>query len=253
MRSASESFLRFPLSVVFGTRGVVRVLREFVLSPSALRPDSVSKRTRLSVPTIHKVIEDLEQLGLLVASGSGRNTTYKFDGTTSVAKIISDLFVSESRRLEEIRRRIAQAAEELRYSPLAVWIVGSFARGEDEPRSDLDLVLVFDTSREAIVEQMRRDFMRNVEPVALESRLRIDVAAASCDELVRLSRENSPFWLSLEQPLVVIGKSPSELIDDLEHCHYSWISPEEEARNRVEEAVAAEEDRMENARRGDVC
>ncbi len=104
---------------------------------------------------------------------------------------------------------IRKAAANLEPVPKALWLVGSVARDEDAPGSDVDLVLVADARR------VRGHADRLREAIAAASEtwgLEISVLSLSVRELRDMVREQPAFWRSLERDAVTLLGSPPEAL-----------------------------------------
>ena len=88
-----------------------------------------------------------------------------------------------------------------RYDPEKVILFGSRARGEDDPYSDIDLVIIKET------EQRFLDRIASVYEVLQPVRA-IDVLVYTPDELERMREEGNPFIEKVLQEGMVIYERP---------------------------------------------
>ncbi len=90
-----------------------------------------------------------------------------------------------------------------RYDPEKVIPFGSRARGEDDPCSDIDLVIIKET------EQRFLDRIASVYEVLQPARA-IDVLVYTPDELERMRQEGNPFIEKVLQEGMVVYERPSK-------------------------------------------
>ncbi len=207
-----ESFLRFPTSSLLGTPGTVRVLRELTAVEEPLTVAELARRTSLSDQTIRNAVADLAESEVVKALGEGRSRLYQADVSHPLYLPIASLFHAEAERFETIRSALADAAENLTPQPLAVWMYGGVARGEDEPHSDVEVALVAaDDAVEVAVER----FEAMMDPAGQIQRAWFAVVGLTPSDVRRLSRGDA-WWKSATSPAIpVFGPTPDELADAL--------------------------------------
>ena len=142
MRPVPQSFLRSPLSTLLGTEASVRVLRELTLHGEELTTTFLARRTGITDQSVRNVLGVLSQAGLLRVYGQGRAASYRIDTSHPVSRMLVELFRAEHRRIAAVLEKIRVVAERQSPRPVAVWLYGSVARGEDRVDSDMDLLLV---------------------------------------------------------------------------------------------------------------
>lgn len=126
--------------------------------------------------------------------------------------MLIDLFVEEHRSANAVRGSIRDVAEHV--DPLAVWVYGSVARGQDRIGSDLDLLLVVEEDADA--ERVADEFREHVSEVGKAHRIPISVVAVSGADVLRMARTEDPFWrevVSDAEPLH--GPGPEGLVSRL--------------------------------------
>lgn len=211
MRPKPQSYFRFPLSAILGSDASVRVLRELALHGDALSTTILARRTGITDQSVRNVLGALLPTGVLRTYGQGRAMSYRLDRKHPIGEMLGLLFESEALRGANLRERIREAAGALPELPLAVWLYGSVARGEDRIGSDLDLLLVVqdDADVDRIADAFR-DALREIEE---DHRLAISVVPVSAEDVLRLGGGGDPFWrevVSDAQPL--LGPMPDALL-----------------------------------------
>lgn len=211
MRATAESFLRRPLSLLLGTKASVRVLRELALHGNALTTTAIARRTGITDQSVRNTLKTILPTGVLDVFGQDRSSSYRLDVHHPIGHALLALFRAERERVEAIREAVASAAQGMTPSPLAVWLFGSVARGEDEPGSDLDLLLVVDGDETADREANRfRDLLADLER---EHQITISVVPMSTSDVERMAGAGEPLWKELMRDAVAWhGGRPETLV-----------------------------------------
>jgi predicted nucleotidyltransferase len=121
------------------------------------------------------------------------------------------LFAAEREQVDRVLGAIREAAADLQPAPLAVWLFGSVARGEDEPTSDVDVALV-----SALPEPTpQADALRDAIAAALPAREhRVSVIAFGPADVRRLAGEDAEIWRELARDAVVLaGDAPAGVLE----------------------------------------
>ncbi|MDB4906095.1 MAG: hypothetical protein JWO05_879 [Gemmatimonadetes bacterium] len=121
------------------------------------------------------------------------------------------LFAAERDQADAVLDAIRTAAADLRPAPLAVWLYGSVARGEDMPTSDVDIAIV--TAREQPSAQA--DALREAIADLLPSREhRVSVIAFAPADVRRLAAGGSEIWSELLRDAAVLaGDDPVGVLE----------------------------------------
>lgn len=192
MRPKPQSFLRHPLSTLLGTEASVRVLRELALHGNELTTPVLAQRTGITGQAVRNILNSLLTTGVLKVYGQGRATSYRLDLEHPVGRSLLNLFHAEEERVEMIRQAVASAARQMSPPPLAVWVFGSVARGEDRPESDLDLLLVLEDDETA--EREAGFFREMLDDLQKEQQITLSIVPLSSSDIERLSGTADPFW-----------------------------------------------------------
>lgn len=210
-KAEGKSYLRRPLNVLFGSPGAVRILREFILRDAPLPTSEIARRTDLSVAGVRKAIAPLIHAGLVEELGSGRVILYQVASRHPFAASIRDLFVLEHSRFQAVLNEIRLVLSPQTKPPIAAWVFGSAARGDDAVGSDLDVaILVADAEG---VEPDVGKLNGALEEIERTQAVNISVIGLSYADIVRLSDSDNPFWRSLMRDGIRLsGPRPEEVL-----------------------------------------
>ncbi|MEX2530499.1 MAG: HTH domain-containing protein [Gemmatimonadota bacterium] len=208
-----ESYLRHPTSTLLATPGSLRVMRELIDSDTPLATRALADRTGLSTQAVRNTLAALQEGGVVEGLGEGRSRLYRADVNHPLYLPLGGLFQAEEERFRTIVDGLAGALGHLTPAPLAAWIYGTVARGEDGPASDVELALV------AADEEVETPVLRLREmlgPIQDVHRIWVSVVGLAPSDVRRLSGKDR-WWKSATEPhLAVFGKGPHELAEELE-------------------------------------
>ena len=145
------------IETILGNRSGMRVLRVLSGVKVALSVRQIAHQTRLTYPAANDALERLADAGIVFISRSGNTRLFQLvRENIYVEQVISPLFQLERGFREmivnELRQKLASMA-------VSVTLFGSFARGEQTPESDVDvLVVTTDIGQKTIVEQFLLDY-----------------------------------------------------------------------------------------------
>jgi predicted nucleotidyltransferase len=206
--SIEQSHLRYPLNRLLGTPVAVRTLRELFGFGDPLSPTTIAERAGVTPHGVRKTLQGLREAGIVEPVGQGRSVSYRIRADHPLRGALEALFASEKTREQAIFSSLRAAAERLEPKPLALWVYGSVARGEDTPGSELEVALVA-AGEEG--EALAYDFHDLVKELATEQRLTISIIGLSAADLLRLSGGDG-WWRGVsEHAIPLIGAPPEEL------------------------------------------
>jgi predicted nucleotidyltransferase len=160
--------------------------------------------TGLSPQGARLVLDALAQQQQLVkVHGTGRAQLYALDESHPFASAIAALFQEEHQRWERLLEAVRELLAKRGAAVRAAWLYGSVARGEDTPRSDLDIALL--VTSQAVADQVREDLM----PLEDEQQVRISLTALTPKELAALP-DNDRWWSDLVRDARVLKGSAPE-------------------------------------------
>jgi len=192
---------------MLGSRSKIAVLRVLRGVSIPLNASQIAARTGLTRPAVASVLRTLADMGIVRSSSAGRANVHLLEhDSILVTQLLDPLFAAEERLpdavLEDLRRVFGELSE-------SVVLFGSFARGDQEPESDIDVVLVArDPSAKEVVE-------RTADEYGLEFRTRFGATLSpivyDSGEAAAL-RESAPgLYESLHRDSITVsGSRPSE-------------------------------------------
>lgn len=153
-----------PLDEALGTRTSVRLLRCLTLSSKReLSGRELASLAGVSPTRAHLSLCRLEGLGLVTRRAVGRSDAWRWVGESALGALLQQTFVREKGLRSSLFQEVRRELEKLGVRRATVF--GSFARGEEDPRSDLDLY----------VETRNEEMARSVREALLDLRLRLSL------------------------------------------------------------------------------
>lgn len=213
MKPAAQSFLRFPLNLVFDSPANVRVLRALARHGGMLSASELANFANLTKPSVFSALRQLVEAGTVEALGSDRQRLYRFDGAGALGTALGALFVAEHQTYRSIIDLIRVSAQES--GAEAAWIYGSVAKGWDGPGSDIDIAVVSATKRASDVAKVTSDKVSGAWLADARRPLHSGVSVIGIDarEIARLERDGDPWWLDLKRDaMVVMGPAPDAYV-----------------------------------------
>jgi predicted nucleotidyltransferase len=170
----------------------------------------VAKRTKVTLPNTRRTLEMLWQLGVVERLGDSRNVVYRLALEHTLVQALIAMFDVEASRRKYLYGRIHTAIDIMRPPPVAVWLFGSAARGDDTNRSDLDLALVTDAAH---VEVQTAALRNALIPLETELGVTPSVMGTTVPRLRALAKERNVLWRSLRLDAIALhGPTPDELL-----------------------------------------
>ena len=183
------------LDLLFGT------YRQRALTQLLLHPDSsyhvreLARLTGIPPGTLHKELARLAENGLLLREKLGNQVRYRANRDCPVFAELSGLF----RKTSGAVSILATALNALVPSPALALIFGSLARGEENARSDIDLLIIGDNDF--------GDVVRALYPAQEQLQREINPVVYSAAEFAGRAGNDDPFIANLmtNPKLFVIG------------------------------------------------
>ena len=214
MRPVSQPSSTFhrPLDTLLGAVANVRVLRVLADHGSALTPTTLATRARVTRQSAWNAIARLSELGIFETVGQGRGTSYRLNPAHPLVPPLQALFRTEAQRVERLFDAVRTAAGGMKPPPVAVWLFGSVARGEDRPGSDIDLAIL---SPEGQSSRQEQELVDALVPFMGELTSRMSVIAMTRSDIRRMRKTRDKLWTELERDGVpLFGRAPSEAVRD---------------------------------------
>lgn len=202
--SRAQSHVRYPLTSILGSAGNVRALRALLSDRSPQSAPQLARLTGLTPQGVRLVLDTLARQQLVKVHGSGRAQLYALNESHPFASALAALFQEEQQRWERLLAKIREMLVKRGAAVRAAWLYGSVARGEDTPRSDLDIALL--VSSQAVADQVREDFM----PLEDGQQLHISLTALTPKELAALP-DDDRWWSDVVRDARVLKGSAPDL------------------------------------------
>jgi len=203
---ALMDFSRPVRAVIPGAQG--RILEVLAETTGDLNLRTIARLSGVSLAHTSRVLPWLVELGIVERREAPPSALFRFVSENIAARTITGLTRSRSAALQEL----GEAAGALSPALLSAIVFGSFARGEANAGSDLDVLFVRssdvaedDDGWHSAVEDWRDSARR-----LTGNRVRV----LEVDELKagRLLRGRRPLWLDIQREgLVIFGLSPAEM------------------------------------------
>ena len=205
MRPQPRSVLTYPFDILFGRLANVRVLRALAGHGGYLTAANLVARTALTKPGVIDALRELDGMGIAESAGSGQAVVYRLSSSHPLSPAIVQLFTAESERRAAICGLILSSVPDLIGRAASVWLYGSFARGMDSAESDLDVALVVESGD---VDSAAAKMRSNLEATQDRLAFRSSVMGLSGADVLRLSDERDPWWISVSRDAVVLRGQP---------------------------------------------
>jgi len=138
--------LNSPLNNILGQYSKVKILRFLVKSQAQLNGREIAKNVGLSHVKAHTALKDLTKHGVVNMRSVGSSLVYWLNEEHFLVKeIIRPAFEKE----EEVFKHVAQIVLKaiIPPRPFSIILFGSFAKGNAEADSDIDIVIVYPHSK----------------------------------------------------------------------------------------------------------
>lgn len=134
------AYLQRPLDWVLAVSSHIAVLRALKDSAHGMSGRAVAREAGFTHQAVREAIAKLEEMRIVQRLGSGKTQLIRLNFEHAmVREVLLPMFRAERKAMGELRTSIQR---EFAGKARAAAIFGSVARGEDEPASDLDLLLV---------------------------------------------------------------------------------------------------------------
>jgi predicted nucleotidyltransferase len=167
----------YTIDEILGSRSRIAVLRVLRGVGVPLNASQIAARTKLTRPAVATVLADFAEMGIVQSSSAGRaNVHTLIRDNVLVTQLIEPLFAAEEEQPEELA---AQLRATFSHAAESVVLFGSYARGDQDADSDVDVALVArDPSAKELLEEtvlthdveFRRQFGATLSPLIYEAR-----------------------------------------------------------------------------------
>lgn len=151
------------------------------------------------------VLESLVSQGMVSALGQARSQLYTLAQQHPLAGAVQALFQSERTRWDDLQQALRQALMSWPEVSSA-WLYGSVARGEDGPRSDVDILLLMKEDGVDAAHRIRDAVQHLGDTLSLH----FSAVLLTPDELAALAKDD-PWWIGVVKDAKVLkGQSPAK-------------------------------------------
>jgi predicted nucleotidyltransferase len=211
MRPAPASATLQPLDLLLGTPALVRVARVLTSHGGALAIPDLARRARLALPSTREAVRRLADVAFVEIIGAGRSSICAIRPEHPMAAAVAALFAAERAQADALLDGLREAAASLHPAPVAFWLYGSVARGEDGPTSDIDLAVVTAGDDATALSEALREALASSVPLHAD---RMSVIGFTVTDAARLARDGAPIWGELAREAVVLaGESPADVLE----------------------------------------
>jgi predicted nucleotidyltransferase len=210
--SARSSTFHRPLDAILGTVANVRVLRVLTEHGGALGATMIATRARVARQSAWNAIARLSELGIIESFGEPVGTLFRLSPEHPLAPALRALFQTETERVERLFDAIRKAARAMKPAPIAVWLYGSVARGDDRADSDIDLAILSPNGHTGAQEMAFTDALY---PFLGELTSRMSIIGMTRTDIRRMKRGRERLWKEIQRDAVpIFGPAPAEALSD---------------------------------------
>lgn len=207
--------LHHPLDAVLGSVSKIKLLR--ALLPLD-RPVSLREAARLagiSPPAAMRPLDDLVKMGILELRTATSQHLYTVNRQHVIVRDgLVPCFTSELERMRAIGEALREALgvdAYFRPTVLSAVVFGSTARGNDQPGSDLDLLVIAETPTDA--EQVWQRILDAGPALECQFGIRVSPVVLTLERLRERNVEGDPFVEAVRrESIVVVKPSVDELL-----------------------------------------
>jgi predicted nucleotidyltransferase len=198
----TKSIQRDPiLEALFTSHARVEVLKLFFLRSSDRHyVREIASLTDQPVRAVQRELARLEQGGLLMSELDGNRKYYRANRNTPVFDELRSLLVKTAGLTDEIKGKLQNQSEQIDLA----FIFGSFAKGAESSRSDVDILVIGSISARtlaALIAQLKVDLEREINPTILPQ-----------GEFKQKLKASDPFILSImQEPKIFLIGGEDEL------------------------------------------
>lgn len=199
-------FMRPVEAVVPGAQG--RILAVLVETSAELNLRTIARLSGVSVAHASRVLPALVDLGILERRDMPPSALFRFVPENVAARAVTAL--ADARRT--VLRELGDRGRRVSPSPVSIVVFGSFARGEADRASDLDVVIVRPAAVAEEQPTWREGVDRWIEHARRLTGNRVELLEAAEQKIAQLLRSRKQLWLDIQRDgIVVHGAAMDEL------------------------------------------
>lgn len=201
-----QSGLLKPLNDILGTEASVRLLRALASENMAMTAGDLAKLTRLERSSARRALRVLVDVGVVEVEDNAHTPRYRARKAHPLMDAVAALFRAEKQRAEEVFQGIENAANTLIPPPIAIWIEGSVAAGNDEAGEPTHVRVVHD---ETNLSKSLRDLRQKLLPLERSHDVTIEVVGSTRVDILARPVDKEDTWPSkLRNARSVAGLPP---------------------------------------------
>ena len=199
-------FVRPVQAVIPGAQG--RILAVLAETTAELNLRTIARLSGVSVAQASRVLPPLVELGIVERRDVPPSAQFRYVSEHVAARAVSLLVDAERAVVDELRG----AAARIKPLPTSVVVFGSFARGEADGNSDIDVVVIRPKTVDEDEPRWHASLDRWREGARRLTGNRVEVVEVSEADVARLLRSRKPFWLDVRRDgIVLAGRGLEEL------------------------------------------
>jgi DNA-binding transcriptional ArsR family regulator len=195
-------FVRSVQSVIPGAQG--RILAVLAETSAELNLRSIARLSGVSLAHASRVMPVLVELGVVERREAPPSALFRFVPENVASRAITALTRSRQTVLDEM----GSAVSRLDSPPVSIVVFGSFARGEADSESDIDVLVVrpLDVEEDDLSWREALDGWR--EHVSRLTGNRVETLEVTEQDMPRLLRSRKSLWTDVQRDGVVVFGSP---------------------------------------------
>lgn len=195
-------FIRPVQAVIPGAQG--RILAVLAETSAELNLRTVARLSGVSLAHASRVMPVLVDLGVVERREAPPSALFRFVPDNVASRAITALTRTRQTVLEDMGTGVAR----LDPPPVSVVVFGSFARGQADSESDIDIVLVRPRDVHEDDPRWREALDRWRDHVGRLAGNRIELLEVSESEVPRRLRSRKPLWADIQRDGILVFGSP---------------------------------------------
>lgn len=196
--------IKRPLDDLFGNPNNVRVLRHMILYPSpVITGRGIARELDMSHATCIRSLNNLVDLGILMRKRVGSSATFEIaESSALITDILEPAFRAESQLLQGL---VDTMLAGIKGKCIAVYLLGSVAREEDTPSSDVDMLIILKDpgGRHSVEEALEG----NKEQAYLRYRLGVSAITYDVEQFHKMKAHKNPLISEVvKEGILLFGK-----------------------------------------------
>jgi predicted nucleotidyltransferase len=185
-------------AVVPGAQG--RIVAVLVETSAELNLRTIARLSGVSLAHTSRILPMLVELGIVDRRDVPPSALFRFVRENVAARAVSAL--ADARRI--VLRELGQSAGDIEPHPVSVVVFGSFARGEADRDSDLDVAVVRPATIDEDDDHWRTSVDRWLEQARRLTGNAVELLEVTDEEVRNLLRSRKQLWLDVQRDGIVV-------------------------------------------------